>query len=188
MYPLLVENMTDEEGYIQNLNIEVNSKEVCYFMCGEKFGRILFEIFCGYKKPKTGEIFVCNKDWLDLDENSRSLLNRRLFGIAAEEFPLIEFMTIEENISMPSLLDGDKSNIEELVKAFDIGHLLQKYPSDLNHREKNEMYLCACLFRRQEGCCDIRFIQKNARAEQGRTCNTYLSCSKKFGNICSLHK
>lgn len=49
MYPLLVENMTDEEGYIQNLNIEVNSKEVCYFMCGEKFGRILFEIFCGYK-------------------------------------------------------------------------------------------------------------------------------------------
>ena len=28
MYPLLVENMTDEEAYIQNLNIEVNSKEV----------------------------------------------------------------------------------------------------------------------------------------------------------------
>ena len=145
MYPLLVENMTDEEGYIQNLNIEVNSKEVCYFMCGEKFGRILFEIFCGYKKPKTGEIFVCNKDWLDLDENSSSLLNRRLFGIAAEEFPLIEFMTIEENISMPSLLDGDKSNIEELVKAFDIGHLLQKYPSDLNHREKMRC-ICARAF------------------------------------------
>lgn len=52
MYPFLVENMADEEAYIQNLNIEVNSKEVCYFMCGEKFGRILFEIFCGYKKPK----------------------------------------------------------------------------------------------------------------------------------------
>ena len=52
MYPFLVENMTDEEGYIQNLNIEVNSKEVCYFMCGENFGRILFEIFCGYRKPK----------------------------------------------------------------------------------------------------------------------------------------
>ena len=114
-------------------------------MCGENFGRILFEIFCGYKKPKTGEIFVCNKDWLDLDENSRSLLNRRLFGIAAEEFPLIEFMTVEENISMPSLLDGDKSNIEELVKAFDIGHLLQKYPSDLNHREKMRC-ICARAF------------------------------------------
>lgn len=67
MYPFLVENMADEEAHIQNLNIEVNSKEVCYFMCGENFGRILFEIFCGYKKPKTGEIFVCNKDWLDLD-------------------------------------------------------------------------------------------------------------------------
>lgn len=145
MYPFLVENMADEEAHIQNLNIEVNSKEVCYFMCGEKFGRILFEIFCGYKKPKTGEIFVCNKDWLDLDENSRSLLNRRLFGIAAEEFPLIEFMTVEENISMPSLLDGDKSNIEELVKAFDIGHLLQKYPSDLNHREKMRC-ICARAF------------------------------------------
>lgn len=145
MYPFLVENMADEEAHIQNLNIEVNSKEVCYFMCGENFGRILFEIFCGYKKPKTGEIFVCNKDWLDLDENSRSLLNRRLFGIAAEEFPLIEFMTVEENISMPSLLDGDKSNIEELVKAFDIGHLLQKYPSDLNHREKMRC-ICARAF------------------------------------------
>lgn len=52
MYPFLVENMADEEAYIQNLNIEVNSKEVCYFMCGEKFGRILFEIFCGYKNRK----------------------------------------------------------------------------------------------------------------------------------------
>lgn len=50
MYPLLVENMTDEEAYIQNLNIEVNSKEVCFFMCGENFGRILFEIFCGYSE------------------------------------------------------------------------------------------------------------------------------------------
>ena len=29
MYPLLVENMTDEEAYIQNLNIEVNSKGCC---------------------------------------------------------------------------------------------------------------------------------------------------------------
>ena len=38
MYPFLVENMADEEAYIQNLNIEVNSKEVCYFMCGENFG------------------------------------------------------------------------------------------------------------------------------------------------------
>ena len=136
MYPFLVENMADGEAYIQNLNIEVRSKEVCYFMCGEKFGRILFEIFCGYRKPKTGEILVCNKDWLDIDENSCSLLNRRLFGIAAEEFPLIEFMTIEENISMPRLLDGDKSNMEELVRAFNIGHLLQKHSSDLKHREK----------------------------------------------------
>lgn len=40
MYPFLVENMADEEAHIQNLNIEVNSKEVCYFMCGENFGRI----------------------------------------------------------------------------------------------------------------------------------------------------
>ncbi len=54
-------------------------------------------------------------------------------------------MTVEENISMPSLLDGDKSNIEELVKAFDIGHLLQKYPSDLNHREKMRC-ICARAF------------------------------------------
>lgn len=27
MYPFLVENMADEEAHIQNLNIEVNSKE-----------------------------------------------------------------------------------------------------------------------------------------------------------------
>ena len=65
MYPLLVENMTDEEAYIQNLNIEVNSTEVCFFMCGENFGRILFEIFCGYRKQmrylyviKTGLIWT----------------------------------------------------------------------------------------------------------------------------------
>lgn len=141
MYPFLVENIADEESYIQNLSIEVKSKEVYYFLCGKNFGRILFEIFCGYRKPKTGEIFLCNRDWIDLDENSRSILNRRLFGIAVEEFPLIEFMTIEENISIPSLLDGDKCNIEELVRAFNIDHLLQKYPSDLNHREKMR---CIC--------------------------------------------
>ena len=78
MYPFLVENMADEEAHIQNLNIEVNSKEVCYFMCGENFGRILFEIFCGYKKPKTGEIFVCNKDWLQFTASSgrHSVLER----------------------------------------------------------------------------------------------------------------
>ena len=40
MYSFLVENMADEESYIKNLNIEVNSKEVCCFMCGEKFADI----------------------------------------------------------------------------------------------------------------------------------------------------
>ena len=112
---------------------------------GKSLDGYCLKIFCGYRKPKTGEILVCNKDWLDIDENSCSLLNRRLFGIAAEEFPLIEFMTIEENISMPRLLDGDKSNIEELVRAFNIGHLLQKHSSDLKHREKMRC-ICARAF------------------------------------------
>ena len=83
--------MADEESYIKNLNIEVNSKEVCCFMCGEKFGRILFEIFCGYKKPKTGEIFVCNKDWLDLDENYGALDLIYKYRPEKKEFSIIDY-------------------------------------------------------------------------------------------------
>ena len=37
MYPFLVENMADEEAYIQNLNIEVNSKRSLLFYVWGKF-------------------------------------------------------------------------------------------------------------------------------------------------------
>lgn len=35
MYPFLVENMADEEAYIQNLNIEVNSKKFAILCVGK---------------------------------------------------------------------------------------------------------------------------------------------------------
>lgn len=52
MYPFLVENMADEEAYIQNLNIEVNSKEVCYFMCGEILDGYFLKSFADIKIRK----------------------------------------------------------------------------------------------------------------------------------------
>ena len=93
----------------------------------------------------SGHITVNNQDITKIKDKDFADFRRENLGFIFQDFNLLDTLTIEENISMPSLLDGDKSNIEELVKAFDIGHLLQKYPSDLNHREKMRC-ICARAF------------------------------------------
>ncbi len=85
------------------------------------------------------------KEWTNLDEDSRSILNRRVFGIAAEEFPLINGITIEENISISGIFGGYDVDIRKVSDIFHIKELLKKYPSDLDYTEKLRC-ICARAF------------------------------------------
>lgn len=145
MYSLSIKNITDMDECIQNLSLTIKSNEVCYFLCENGVGKILFEILCGYNTPQNGSIFLNNTDWLNLSDDRRSILNRRVFGIAAEKFPLIDQLTVEENVAFSGLLDGNMSKVTDLAKAFHIEHLLKTYPSAITYVEKLRC-ICAVHF------------------------------------------
>ena len=161
-----VENLSDINGVIQNFDLTINPGEVCYIICENGIGKVLFEILCGYKLPSCGNIYLEQKKWLELNEDARCILNRNTFGIASVTLPLINEMTIEENIAISGLLDGDTGNPLETARIFHIEHLLKKYPLDLTYMERLRC-ICARAFYNQKRIVVVHdiFIKLHEKSE-----------------------
>lgn len=140
-----IKNLSDTKKIIQNLNLEINLGEVCYFLCEKGVGEVLFEILCGYKPPGCGKIFLGNINWLKLSDEMRCVLNRHKVGIASTKYPLIDEMTIEENIIISGLLDGMVSDPLVIAQMFHIEHLRKRNPSDITYTEQLRC-ICARAF------------------------------------------
>lgn len=144
-----VENLSDKNRVIQDFNLTINPGEVCYIFCEKGVGEILFEILCGYQLPNCGSIYLEQKKWLELNEDARCILNRNTFGIASVTLPLINEITIQENIAISGLLDGNFSDPLITARIFHIEHFLKKSPLDLTYMERLRC-ICARAFYNQK--------------------------------------
>lgn len=145
-----IKNLSDTKKIIQNLNLEINLGEVCYFLCEKGVGEVLFEILCGYKPPGCGKIFLGNINWLKLNDEMRCILNRHKVGIASTKYPLIDEMTIEENIIISGLLDGMVSDPLVIAQMFHIEHLMKRNPSDITYTEQLRCIVARALYNNKD--------------------------------------
>jgi cell division transport system ATP-binding protein len=67
--------------------------------------------------PESGRIFFCGKDITDLSPSSVPYLRRNM-GIVFQDFNLIDWMTVEENIAVPlEILGFDAEEIRERTSS-----------------------------------------------------------------------
>ncbi len=95
----------------------------------------LLHILGGVDTPTSGSVVIDGTDISRLDETALAIFRRRQIGLIYQFYNLIPILTVEENMTLPLLLDGkkpDKAVIKELSKTLGLSQRMTFLPNQLS--------------------------------------------------------
>lgn len=95
----------------------------------------LLHVMGGVDSPTGGRVVVDGKDITKLTDEQMAIFRRRKVGFIFQAYHLIPVLTVEENISMPILLDHrkpDKEYVEEILELLGLQDRRKHLPNQLS--------------------------------------------------------
>lgn len=80
----------------------------------------LLHIIGGVDRPTKGSVVIDNTDIYNMNETKLAIFRRRQIGLIYQFYNLIPVLNVEENITLPLLLDERKVNKEQLREVVDV--------------------------------------------------------------------
>jgi putative ABC transport system ATP-binding protein len=110
----------------------------------------LLHLAGGLDRPDAGRILLGDRDLGNLSIGDRARLRRREIGFIFQFFHLIPTLTVLENVDLPMLLDGAKSNgrSNELLERVALGHRRDHLPTELSGGELQRAAIARALVAR----------------------------------------
>lgn len=95
----------------------------------------LLNILGGVDVPTSGNVIIDKTDISQLNETALAIFRRRQIGLVYQFYNLIPILTVEENLTLPLLLDGkkpDAKTVGNLVNQLGLEQRLQHLPNQLS--------------------------------------------------------
>ena len=95
----------------------------------------LLHILGGVDTPSSGKVYIDNTDVYSLSETNLAIFRRRQIGLIYQFFNLVPVLNVEENITLPLLLDGrkvDKAFLNDLTGTLGLRERLRHLPNQLS--------------------------------------------------------
>ncbi len=95
----------------------------------------LLHILGGVDTPTSGEVIISGTDIGKLNENNLAIFRRRQIGLIYQFYNLIPILNVEENMTLPILLDGkkpDKKLLNDLVEKLGLKERIKHLPNQLS--------------------------------------------------------
>lgn len=95
----------------------------------------LLHILGGVDKPSSGKVFLDGVDVFSRSDDRLAVFRRREVGIIYQFYNLIPVLNVEENITLPLLLDGrkaDKNRLDEILSALNLTDRRKHLPNQLS--------------------------------------------------------
>lgn len=95
----------------------------------------LLHILGGVDVLTKGSVVINQTDISNLDETALAIFRRRQIGLIYQFYNLIPILTVQENLTLPLLLDGrkpDEKQISTLVKRLGLENRLDHLPNQLS--------------------------------------------------------
>ncbi len=140
---LRVENLTKTYGSgeaevkaLDNVSFTVEKGEFIAIIGPSGSGKsTLLHILGGVDRPTSGKVFIEGIDIYTLDETKLAIFRRRQIGLIYQFYNLIPVLDVEENITLPLLLDqrkADKQQFSELLSTLSLTDRARHLPNQLS--------------------------------------------------------
>jgi putative ABC transport system ATP-binding protein len=95
----------------------------------------LLHILGGVDTPSSGQVLVDGTDIAALDQTKLAIFRRRQIGLIYQFYNLIPILNVEENITLPLLLDErslDEARLKEIVDTLGLADRVSHLPNQLS--------------------------------------------------------
>ena len=121
---------------LNDVSFSVNKGEFVAIIGPSGSGKsTLLHILGGVDRPSGGKVYVENTDIYRLNESKLAVFRRRQIGLIYQFYNLIPVLNVEENMTLPRLLDGhkvDEKRLSELVQSLGLQNRLRHLPNQLS--------------------------------------------------------
>ena len=140
---LKVENLCKQYGKgenkvtaLDNVSFTVNKGEFVAIVGASGSGKsTLLHLIGGVDRPTSGKVFIDGKDIYKFNDDELAIFRRRQVGLIYQFYNLIPILNVEENITLPCDLDGqkiEKERLDELVKTLGLENRVNHLPNQLS--------------------------------------------------------
>ena len=153
---LRVENIVKTYGQgdnivnaVDNISLSVNKGEFVAIVGASGSGKsTLLHLLGGVDRPTSGEIYIDGNEINSMNNDNLAIFRRRQIGIVYQFYNLIPILTVEENISLPCDLDGnkpDKERMNLILKSFGLFERRNHLPNELSGGQQQRTSIARAL-------------------------------------------
>ena len=112
---------------LDNISFSVEKGEFVAIIGASGSGKsTLLHLLGGVDRPTSGKVFVDGTDIYQLDENKLAIFRRRQLGLIYQFYNLIPVLNVEENMTLPLLLDQQKVDQRHLIDLLNTLNLIER--------------------------------------------------------------
>lgn len=137
---------------LDNINFSVEKGQFVAIVGSSGSGKsTLLHLLGGVDHPTSGEIIIDGESVYKLNENNLAIFRRRQVGLIYQFYNLIPILNVEENITLPILLDGrvpDKEYLKELIDILGLKNRVNHLPNELSGGQQQRVSIGRALMNR----------------------------------------
>ncbi len=135
---------------LKNINLSVTKGEFVAIVGASGSGKsTLLHLLGGLDRPTAGNVVIDGESIYDYKEEKLAVFRRRKIGFVFQSYNLLPILDVEENISLPTLLDNDKVDkvyLEELIKILGLSARRKHLPSELSGGQQQRVSIGRAVF------------------------------------------
>ncbi|MDE7367143.1 MAG: ABC transporter ATP-binding protein [Lachnospiraceae bacterium] len=111
----------------------------------------LLHMLGGVDRPTSGRVIIEDEDIYQMNDDKLAIFRRRQVGLIYQFFNLIPVLNVEENMTLPTELDGktpDRNLLEELTDTLGLGKRLNHLPNELSGGQQQRVAIGRALMNR----------------------------------------
>ncbi len=154
-----MENVSKVYGTAENqvwalhgVNLTIEKGETVAIVGASGSGKsTLLHVMGGVDSPTSGKVIIEDKDITALTDEQMSVFRRRKIGFVFQAYHLIPVLTVEENITMPILLDHrkpDREYIEHIMEILNLQDRRHHLPNQLSGGQQQRAAIARALANR----------------------------------------
>lgn len=137
---------------LDGISFTVNKGEFVAIVGASGSGKsTLLHLLGGVDRPTSGKIIIDGEDIYKLNETNLAIFRRRQVGLIYQFYNLIPILNVEENMTLPILLDGkkpDEAYLKELIETLGLENRINHLPNELSGGQQQRVSIGRALMNR----------------------------------------